>query len=784
MKKLLFFTLLILLSYKNSMAQLTQTIKGTITDRSSGLALPGVTIKLISVNSFITTVSDSTGVFRLTGAPVGRHTVEISCTGYQTTALSDVLTTTGRQTELNIELEPQNKQLSEVAVNATSGKRPLNSMSMASARSFSPEETNRYAGGFFDPARMAQSFAGVVAGGDNNEIVVRGNSPKSLEWRLEGIEIVNPNHFSNEGAAGGSMSMLNSAVLGTSDFYTGGLPAEYSNADAGVFDLRFRKGNTDRNEYSLSIGVLGAGATLEGPFKKGGNASYLISYRYSSLDLLQKAGLLGSLNGVPKYQDLSFNFVFPTKGAGTFSLFGIGGLSSLDVSAKRDFSTWKERDDGSNFINNYRAGSIGFKHVYSFNSKLYLTNIISYNNEGSSGTADTLTHEYASSLTQKNRYGNTAFRYAGTVNYQPGAADHIRAGINAGLLGFNLYDLEYRQDTHNLQQLLNKTGNAGTFDGFIEDKHDFGNGLTMNTGLHSNYFNLSNSWTIEPRIGLNYQLPANQLLSLALGSYSRLESLSYYFAQNPNSPGLTNNHLEPTKSAEAVVGYEKLFDGNLKFKTEVYYQHLYDVPVSANPADNFSLLNVSDNSNIGSADYTSLVNKGTGKNYGTEFSLEKSLSSGYYFILNTTFSDSKFTALSGQEYNTAFDSKFAANMVVGKEWAASKNKKNLFGLNAKFIYAGGRKYSPINLAESQKLNKQVIDEARINTLTADAYVRVDFSASYRINGNKVAHYILLDIQNLLNRQNNIGLFYNPSKHIIEKNKWIGIVPTLTYRVEF
>lgn len=784
MKKLLFFTLLILLSYTNGMAQLTQTIKGTVTDRSSGLTLPGVTIKLISVNPFIAAVSDSSGVFRLTGAPVGRHTVEISYTGYQTTTLSDVLVTTGKETELNVELEPQNKQLNGVAINATSGKRPLNSMAMASARSFSPEETNRYAGGFFDPARMAQSFAGVVAGGDNNEIVVRGNSPKSLEWRLEGIEIVNPNHFSNEGAAGGSMSMLNSAVLGTSDFYTGGLPAEYSNADAGVFDLRFRKGNTDKNEYSFSIGVLGAGATLEGPFKKGGKASYLISYRYSSLDLLEKTGLLGLSGGVPKYQDLSFNFVFPTKTAGTFSLFGIGGLSNLDITAKRDFNTWKERDDGSNFINNYGAGSIGFKHVYSFNNKLYMTNVISYNNEGSNGTTDTLTHEYASSLTQKNRYDNTAIRYAGTVNYQPGAADHIRAGINAGLLGFNLYDLEYQQDTHRLQQLLNQTGNAGTFDGFIEDKHDFGNGLTINAGLHSNYFDLIKSWTIEPRIGLNYRLPANQLLSLAVGSYSRLESLSYYFAQNPNSSGVTNNHLEPTKSAETVIGYEKLFDGNLKFKTEVYYQYLYDVPVSADPADNFSLLNVSDNSNIGSADYTSLVNKGKGKNYGIEFSLEKSLSAGYYFIFTTTLSDSRFTALSGQEYNTTFDSKFAANMLVGKEWAASKNKKNLFGLNAKFIYAGGRKYSPINLAESLKLNEQVIDETKINTLTADPYIRVDFSASYRINGKRAAHYILLDIQNLLNRQNNIGLFYNPSKHIIEKDKWIGIVPTLTYRIEF
>lgn len=793
MKEFLYFTLLfILLNYTKGTAQVkdstslvfTQTIKGTVTDKSSKLTLPGVTVKLMSVNPFKAAASNANGVFRLNGVPVGRHILEITYTGYQTIILSEVLVTTGKEAEVNIELEPQNKELKGVVVNATTGKRPLNSMAMASGRSFSPEETNRYAGGFFDPARMAQSFAGVVAGGDNNEIVVRGNSPKSLQWRLEGIEIINPNHFSNEGAAGGNISMINSTVLGTSDFYTGALPAEYNNATSGVFDLKFRKGNTDKREYSFSIGILGAGMTMEGPFKKGGNASYLISYRYSSLGLLQNAGLLGSLSGVPKYQDLSYNFVFPTKTAGTFSFFGIGGISDLNIVAKRDFSKWKERTDGDDFKNNYGAGSAGFKHVYIANSKLYFSNIISYNKDRSTGAIDTLTHDYQSSLTQKSHYDNSAIRYAGTLNYRAGDNNSIRAGVNASFLSYNLYDLEFKKELNGLQELLNQTGNAQTYDAFIENKHDFRNGLTLNTGVHTNYFNLSKSWTLEPRIGLNYQLPADQQLSFAVGSYSRLESLSYYFARSPTSSAVTNSALEPTKSAQVVLGYEKLFSGQLKFKTEVYYQHLYNVPVSSDPADNFSLLNVLDNTNIGSADYTSLVNKGTGRNYGIELSLEKSLSKGYYFIITTSLFDSKFKALSGQEFNTTFDSRFAGNIVAGKEWAVSKDKKNLFGINGKLIYAGGRKYSPINLAESLRLDEQVIDQSKINTLTADPYIRVDFSASYRINGKRVAHYLLMDIQNLLNRENNMGLFYNPSKRIIEKNKWIGIIPTLTYRIEF
>lgn len=777
---------IIFLKYNTATAQnkFTQTIKGTVTDKASRLPLQGVTVKLITAAATKATASDADGTYRLTQVPVGRHVIEVSFTGYQTSTLSEILVTTGKETEVNIELAPSLKQLNEVTVKTGSDKRPINAMAMSSARSFSPEETNRYAGGFFDPARMAQSFAGVIAGGDNNEIVVRGNSPKSLQWRLEGIEIINPNHFSNAGASGGNLSMINSTLLSTSDFYTGAMPAEYGNATSGVFDLKFRKGNTDKRETSLSIGLLGAGATFEGPFKKGSNASYLISYRYSSLALLQKAGLLGDLTSAPTYQDLSFNFVFPTKSAGTFSLFGIGGINNLNIDAKRDYTKWDEREDADDFKNKSGAGSMGLKHVYIANSKLYFTNILSYSRDQTKMTDDTLTTNYQPSRVQTSSFTNSTVRYAGTMNYRASNADNIRAGVNAAELNYNLYDQEYKHETGRLQETLNQKGNAHSLDAFVENKYDFDNGLSLNTGVHANYFNLSKSWAIEPRLGLNYQLPHSQTLSFAAGTYDRLESLSYYFAKDPVTSAVTNSGMKPTQSAQAVLGYEKIFASRLKFKTEVYYQHLYNVPVSSDPTNNFSLLNVLDNTNINGADYTSLVNKGTGKNYGVEFSLEKSLSRGYYFIATTSLFDSKFKALSGQEYNSAFNSHYVVNLVAGKEWAVSKDKKNLFGLNGKFIYAGGRKYSPINFAESLRLDEQVIDQSKINTLTADPYIRVDFSVSYRINSKKVAHYLLLDVQNLLNRENNIGLYYNPSKRDIEKNKWIGIVPVLSYRIDF
>lgn len=772
----------------HSKTALTQTIKGIVIDKSTQLPLGGATVKLSSTPALKSLSTDDNGVFRLTGVPLGRQTLKISLTGYQTIVRSELLIISGKELVLNLEMEAQSNNLNEVVVNASSGKQPLNQMALTSGRSFSPEETNRYAGAFFDPARMAQSFPGVVAGGDDNEIIVRGNSPKSLQWRLEGIEIINPNHFGSEGASGGAISMINTTVLSTSDFYTGGLAAEYSNALSGVFDLKFRKGNTDKREYAFNIGILGAGITMEGPFKKGGNASYLFSYRYSSLSLLEKAGVKVSDEGVPKYQDLSFNFVFPTKKAGTFSLFGIGGLSNLNKDAERDFNKWEERMDGQDMKYGYNAASIGLNNLYIANSKVYFTNIISFSGNRSSNTIDTLNKAYQSSLNHENLYTNTTLRYAGVLNYKLDQNNTIRSGLNASFLKYNLYGQQYDTDLNRMRTLINEQGNTSSFDGFVQHKAELSHSLTLNTGIHANYFSLSESWSLEPRLGLKLQLNKEQILSFAAGLYSRLEPLSYYFAKGNVPPGstgtLATNKLSPTKSAQGVLSYEKLFTGNFKFKTEVYYQHLYDVPVSIDPEINFSLLNVSDNSAIGTYTYRNLINKGTGKNYGIEFSIEKSLSKGYYFTVTSSLFDSKFKALSGKEFNTTYNTKYVGNLLAGKEWVTGKRKNNLFGLNAKMIYAGGRRYSPILVDESFRLDEEIIDQNKVNTLTADPYIRIDFSSSYRINSKKVSHLILLDIQNLLNRENTVGMHYNASKRIIEPQKWGGIIPTINYRLEF
>lgn len=142
-------------------------------------------------------------------------------------------------------------------------------MATVSARSFTVEETSRYAGSLNDPSRMAANYAGVSSTSDaRNDIIIRGNSPLGVLWRLNGMEIPNPNHFGSLGTTGGPVSILNNNLLDKSDFLTGAFPAEYGNALAGVFDLQMRSGNNEKTEFLGQVGFNGFELGAEGPIGK------------------------------------------------------------------------------------------------------------------------------------------------------------------------------------------------------------------------------------------------------------------------------------------------------------------------------------------------------------------------------------------------------------------------------------------------------------------------------------------------------------------------------------
>jgi len=375
----LLVTILLLVTVAAKAQIITQTIKGKVYDKVSQSSLPGATVLIKDTDPARATITDSEGNFRIEKVPVGRYGIEIRTLGYTPVSLAEILVSSGKEVVLNVEMVESVENLDEVTVKAHVNKdKPLNSMATISARSFNVEETRRYAGGMDDPARLATAFSGVSSGGNNqdNAIVIRGNAPKTVLWRVEGVDINNPSHFSGANVAGGGfVTVLSSQMLANSDFYTGAFPAEYGNALGGVFDIKLRTGNNERHEKTFQIGVMGIDVAAEGPFKKGKSASYLFNYRYSTLGLFTKLKMIPT-EQIPIYQDLSFKLNFPTKKAGVFSLWGLGGIDNLSDKEEPDPSKWETTYDGVRNNWDERFGALGMSHKYSLNKNTLISSSI------------------------------------------------------------------------------------------------------------------------------------------------------------------------------------------------------------------------------------------------------------------------------------------------------------------------------------------------------------------------------------------------------------------------
>lgn len=784
--KIIISTVLVLLLFTNLKAtktnMQTQTIRGKIIDQDSKTPLIGANIIIVGSNPVIGTSSDVDGYFRIENIKVGRIDLKVTCLGYEEKVIPNLLIISGKETVLEIELVESLIQLEEAVITANGHKsEALNEMATVSAKAFSVEETKRYAGSFNDPARMVSGYAGVTGDATgNNDIVVRGNSPKGILWKLDGIDIPNPNHFADEGSTGGPINALNSTMLNNSDFFSGAFAPEYGNAYSGVFDMKLRNGNNEKREYSLSLGVIGMEATLEGPFSKNYKGSYLINYRYSSLDLLDQAGVV-DYYGVPKYQDLSFKFNLPTKKAGTFQLLGFGGISSI---YQEDFA--EENEDSLTRTSDFGAdvGFVAMKHIYPINDKTFITSYIS-----ASGTRNA--NDYDKVNTTGNFYRayydefvNTTMRASTSINSKISAQHRIKAGITYSDLGYNMFAKEDALGSGTFNTELDTDGRAGLLQAYANWKYRITEDLTLISGLHYMHFLLNNSNSLEPRLGLDWKFSPKQSLSFGFGLHSKVESISTYFATVEDEATGTfstpNKNLGLSKAMHYVLGYSNRISKNVNFKTEIYYQHLYNLAVENDPNSMFALSNIR-----GGYTNRDLVNKGTGYNYGLELTLERFFANNYYFLVTGSLYDSKIKAMDGELRNSRFNGNYAANVLLGKEWKVGKASKNkTIGINTKVSMVGGHRYTPVDLEASIAEGYQIDQDDQYFAKKADDVFIMNLALTYRRNREKTTHELKLDFQNATNNQAFVYEYYDDSTQKIEKAYQLAIFPTVIYTIQF
>ncbi len=771
----------ILISFSsNLIAQdLTQTIRGKIIDTDAKFPISFANVVVLGTDPLIGAVSDSEGNFTLKEVPIGRVSIRINYLGYEEKIIPDIVVKSGKETILDIELKESYNTLNEVIV--TSGRHKsesINEMSQISSQGLSVEESKRYAGGIGDPARLVSSFAGVASTGDgNNDIIVRGNNPRFIQWKLEGTEIPSPNHFSQEGLTGGPISVLNSQMLANSDFFTGAFAPEYGNALSGIFDMRLRNGNSEKREYSFSIGVLGTDLTAEGPFKTGGKSSYLINYRYSTLGLLSSLGVL-DFGGVPIYQDMSFKVFIPTDKVGSFSFFGLGGLNSIN-------STYHSPDN-EDFINeeyqeNGQLGILGVKHLISVNDRFYVNTTLSHSINGSENSSLRTFDTNTLQEDQNSKTTNNISRINSSFNYKYNNRNLFKVGIVYSFFNFN-FDAEYYDiASSQFKNLLAVNDNASLLQSFVNWKWRATEQLSIVAGIHSQKTSQNREVTFEPRSSIRYDLPKGQALTAGLGFHSNMTSLSNYNTlvyDNQGNNSSPNTSLELLKARHYVVGYENKLTNNLFFKVEAYYQDLYNIPVEIGNSS-YSIINQR-------SEFSDriLINEGKGKNIGLEMTLEKYFTDNYYFLLTASLFDSKYKATDNTWRNTCFNGNYIANGLIGKEFNVGKNENNVLGINSKVTWMGGNRLLNIKLDESIQNGSVVYDEINAFQDKGDDVFNLNLSITYRINKAKISHELKIDVQNITNNQVVIEKYYSDVNKRIEDITQLSLLPILSYYLNF
>lgn len=782
---LLILMLLVVLIGSNLNAQtLTQTVRGTVTDKISETPLPGAAVVLVGSNPLVGTTTDVDGNFKLTNVPVGKQSIKITYVGYKEMVVPNITVNSGKELVIKVTLEENVIQGKEVVITDKADKnKPLNDLSVVSVRTFSVEETQKYAAAVNDPSRMVTSFSGILSTDDgNNQISIRGNSPNGLLYRMEGVEIPNPNHFSQVGTIGGGVSILSSQLLTNSDFSTGAFASEYGNILSGVFDLRLRKGNNEKHEYTFQIGVLGIDAAAEGPFKKGYGGSYLINYRYSTLGVLSKIGVnIG--DAVTTFQDLSFNLSFPTKKAGSFTLFGFGGLSKQTTEAKRDTSLWDDIFLRKNSLFYANTGAVGLTHTLPLNDKAYLKTALVGSGTGNGYKEETLSSDFNPYQTYNEKFGQTKYTLSSTLTYKFNTHHSIRTGVILNQLFYGL-NQKYLDDSTNLFiTQLNSKGNTQTLQAFGQWNYRITDKLTLNTGLHFLLLTLNNSYSVEPRASLKYAIDPRQSVTFGYGLHSQVQPIGVYFAdfELPNGTRYRpNEKLGLSKAQHLVIGYDRMLTENLHIKVEGYYQNLYNIPISSNPNSTFSIIN-----NQYGFVVDTLVNKGKGRNMGAEVTFEQFLNKGFYFLLSTSVYNSTYKTQDNVWRNTRYNGNYNMAFTSGKEWTLSEKRKGrVIGINIKALYAGGMRNTPINVAESVNRGEPVYYEDQAYTQKNKDYYRIDVRFSLKRNYKKLTSTVALDIQNVTNRQNIGGTYFDIGKGVVKTWYQTPLIPILSYRLEF
>lgn len=761
-------------STKEKTEKPTQTVRGIVLDSKTNAPIEFATVRIMNVGSLGST-TDSLGRFRIDNVPVGRCNIQTSYVGYNTNIFNEIPVTSSKEVYMEITLDENIHSLAEVVIQPEIKKdKPLNAMAITGGRMISMEEAGRFANGFDDPARLSSAFAGVAGDVGTNAVAIRGNSPQFTQWRLEGVEIPNPTHFADlTGLGGGFLSALSTQVIGNSDFYNGAFPSEYSNALSGIFDMQIRNGNNQKYEHTFQLGILGIDLASEGPISRKHGSSYIFNYRFSTTSLATG----NDMN--LKYQDLSFKLNFPTRKAGTFSIWGIGLIDRYKPEAI-DRDEWETQGDRQSGNTAFDKAAGGLTHKYLINTDTYIRSSLAATYSKDRTRADQMTEDDKLVHVGDIRNSKWDIVFNSYLNKKFNSNHINRTGITVTGLQ---YDLDYKISPNfgldvPMEQISKGNGGSCVLSAYSSSVINLSNHLTTSLGITAQYFTLNKNWTVEPRAALKWSFNPKHALALAYGLHSRREKLDYYFVeQEANGKTESNRYLDFSKAHHFGLTYDWNINSYMHLKVEPYYQYLFRIPVEENSS--FSIINHQ-------SFYLDriLKNRGSGVNYGIDITLEQYMKNGFYYMITASLFKSKYKAGDNIWRNTRLDKNYLLNILAGKEWMVGRNKQNVLSLNGRIFFQGGDRYTPVDEGKSMIEHDIKFDETRAYSKKFDPSINGDISFSYRINKKKISHEFSIKMLNVGMRTGMHFYQYNEKTHKIEKKDGSGLIPNISYKIYF
>lgn len=761
-------------STKEKTEKPTQTVRGIVLDSKTNAPIEFATVRIMNVGSLGST-TDSLGRFRIDNVPVGRCNIQTSYVGYNTNIFNEIPVTSSKEVYMEITLDENIHSLAEVVIQPEIKKdKPLNAMAITGGRMISMEEAGRFANGFDDPARLSSAFAGVAGDVGTNAVAIRGNSPQFTQWRLEGVEIPNPTHFADlTGLGGGFLSALSTQVIGNSDFYNGAFPSEYSNALSGIFDMQIRNGNNQKYEHTFQLGILGIDLASEGPISRKHGSSYIFNYRFSTTSLATG----NDMN--LKYQDLSFKLNFPTRKAGTFSIWGIGLIDRYKPEAI-DRDEWETQGDRQSGNTAFDKAAGGLTHKYLINADTYIRSSLAATYSKDRTRADQMTEDDKLVHVGDIRNSKWDIVFNSYLNKKFNSNHINRTGITVTGLQ---YDLDYKISPNfgldiPMEQISKGNGGSCVLSAYSSSVINLSNHLTTSLGITAQYFTLNKNWTVEPRAALKWSFNPKHALALAYGLHSRREKLDYYFVeQEANGKTESNRYLDFSKAHHFGLTYDWNINSYMHLKVEPYYQYLFRIPVEENSS--FSIINHQ-------SFYMDriLKNRGSGVNYGIDITLEQYMKNGFYYMITASLFKSKYKAGDNIWRNTRLDKNYLLNILAGKEWMVGRNKQNVLSLNGRIFFQGGDRYTPVDEGKSMIEHDIKFDETRAYSKKFDPSINGDISFSYRINKKKISHEFSIKMLNVGMRTGMHFYQYNEKTHKIKKKDGSGLIPNISYKIYF